>query len=117
MGDRGGHKPNELSGGQQQRVAIARALAGDPAIVLADEPTGALDPATGVGIMDLFAELNEEEGATLILITHDREVARRCARRTRIVDGALREDSTPSASGGAPPPAVDGRAEGTAAWR
>ena len=76
MADRADHKPNELSGGQQQRVAIARALAGEPAIVLADEPTGALDPSTGNDIMNLFAELNGEEGTTLIVITHDPEVAR-----------------------------------------
>ena len=93
MGERAGHKPNELSGGQQQRVAIARALVGEPAIVLADEPTGALDPATGNDIMDLFAELNGEEGTTLIVITHDPEVARRCARRTRIGDGVLLEEA------------------------
>jgi len=99
MRDRAGHKPNELSGGQQQRVAIARALVGEPAIVLADEPTGALDPATGNDIMDLFVELNREEGTTLVVITHDREVARRCARRTRIDHGALREEA-PSARGG-----------------
>jgi putative ABC transport system ATP-binding protein len=95
IGDRASHKPNELSGGQQQRVAIARALAGGPAIVLADEPTGALDPATGNDIMDLFAELNGDEGATLILITHDPEVARRCARRAWIEDGALLEEAAP----------------------
>ena len=93
MGDRAGHRPDELSGGQQQRVAIARALVGEPAIVLADEPTGALDPDTGNDIMDLFVELNREEGTTLVVITHDREVARRCARRTRIENGALREEA------------------------
>ena len=85
MADRAGHKPNELSGGQQQRVAIARALVGEPAIVLADEPTGALDPTTGVEIMNLFGELNDD-GKTLIVITHDPEVAQRCRRRTRIGD-------------------------------
>ena len=95
MGDRAGHKPNELSGGQQQRVAIARALVGEPAIVLADEPTGALDPATGNDIMDLFAELNEQ-GTTLIVITHDPDVARRCVRRTRIGNGVLREEAVPA---------------------
>ena len=93
VGDRAGHKPNELSGGQQQRVAIARALVGEPAIVLADEPTGALDPATGNDIMNLFDELNGEEGTTLIVITHDPEVAERCRRRTRIEDGALLEEA------------------------
>ncbi len=92
MEDRTGHKPNELSGGQQQRVAIARALVGEPAIVLADEPTGALDPTTGNDIMELFAELNGD-GTTLIVITHDPEVAQRCARRTHIGDGGLREET------------------------
>ena len=96
MEDRAGHKPNELSGGQQQRVAIARALVGEPAIVLADEPTGALDPTTGNDIMNLFAELNGDAGTTLIVITHDSEVARRCARRTHIDDGALREKAAPA---------------------
>ena len=93
MEDRAGHKPNELSGGQQQRAAIARALVGEPAIVLADEPTGALDPATGNDIMNLFAELNGAEGTTLIVITHDPQVARRCRRRTHIGDGVLREEA------------------------
>ena len=100
MGDRAGHRPNELSGGQQQRVAIARALAGEPAIVLADEPTGALDPATGTDIMNLFAELNGEEGTTLVVITHDPEVARRCARRTHIGDGVLHEEAVPASRAG-----------------
>ena len=99
MGERAGHRPDELSGGQQQRVAIARALVAEPAIVLADEPTGALDPDTGNDIMNLFVELNREEGTTLVVITHDREVARRCARRTRIESGALSEEG-PSAQGG-----------------
>ena len=94
MGDRTDHRPSELSGGQQQRVAIARALVGEPAIVLADEPTGALDLATGNDIMDLFVELNGE-GVTFIVITHDPEVARRCVRRTRIAGGVLREDAAP----------------------
>ena len=94
MGDRVDHRPNELSGGQQQRVAIARALVGEPDIVLADEPTGALDPATGNDIMDLFARLNSEEGTTLIVITHDPEIAGRCTRRTRLEDGVLREHAS-----------------------
>ena len=96
MGDRVDHRPDELSGGQQQRVAIARALVGEPAIVLADEPTGALDPATGNDIMNLFDELNGEEGTTLIVITHDPEVAERCRRRTRIEGGALLEEAAPA---------------------
>ena len=95
MGDRARHRPNELSGGQQQRVAVARALVGEPAIVLADEPTGALDPATGNEIMDLFISLNREEETTLVIITHDPDIAERCARRTRIVDGVLRELGPP----------------------
>ena len=99
MAERAGHRPDELSGGQQQRVAIARALVAEPAIVLADEPTGALDPDTGNDIMDLFVELNREEGTTLVVITHDRAVARRCARRTRIEKGALSEEK-PAAQGG-----------------
>ncbi|MYE03243.1 MAG: ATP-binding cassette domain-containing protein, partial [Alphaproteobacteria bacterium] len=98
MAERAGHRPNELSGGQQQRVAIARALAGEPAIVLADEPTGALDPDTGNDIMNLFGELNGEEGTTLIVITHDPEVALRCSRRTRIEGGALREETAPDSA-------------------
>ena len=95
LGERAGHTPSEMSGGQQQRVAIARALVGEPDIVLADEPTGALDPATGNDIMDLFVHLNREEGTTIIVITHDTEVAGRCARRTRISDGLLREEAQP----------------------
>ena len=85
------HKPTELSGGQQQRVAIARALVGKPALVLADEPTGALDPKIGNDILDLFIRLNEEEGATLIIITHDPKVAHRCRHRVRMVDGHIVE--------------------------
>ena len=91
MADRAGHKPGELSGGQRQRVAIARALVGKPEIVLADEPTGALDVETGREIMKLIADLNAADRLTAIVITHDREVARQCARRTRIVDGVLNE--------------------------
>ena len=92
LGDRAGHRPGELSGGQQQRVAIARALVGEPDIVLADEPTGALDAATGNETMDLFSHLNREVGTTLIVITHDPEIAARCRRRARIVDGLLMEE-------------------------
>ena len=94
VGDRAGHRPSELSGGQQQRVAIARALVGEPEIVLADEPTGALDQATGESIMDLFVRLNAEEGTTVIIITHDADVARRCGRlRTRIHNGLVQEEA------------------------
>ena len=92
MEDRSGHKQNEFSGGQQRRVAIARALVGQPAMVLADQPTGALDPATGNEIMELFAELNQD-GVTLIVITHDPEAARHCARHIRLGDGVLHEEA------------------------
>ncbi|WP_018175234.1 MULTISPECIES: ABC transporter ATP-binding protein [unclassified Thioalkalivibrio] len=91
MGDRGDHRPNELSGGQRQRVAIARALVGSPSVVLADEPTGALDSRVGQEIMDLFLELNSE-GVTLIIITHDTDVARQCRRQLVIRDGVVDED-------------------------
>jgi len=91
MGERADHRPGMLSGGQQQRVAIARALAGEPEIVLADEPTGALDPDTGREIMQLFKALNADEQVTVVIITHDRGVARQCRRRTRMVEGVLHE--------------------------
>ena len=91
MGERGAYLPNQLSGGQQQRVAIARALVGTPSIVLADEPTGALDPQIGEQIMQLFCGLNAEEGLTMIIITHDPRVARQCGRWTRIEQGILSE--------------------------
>ena len=97
MEDRAAHRPNELSGGQQQRVAIARALVGDPAIVLADEPTGALDPRIGQEIMQLFQDLNVEEGLTVVIITHDPKIARQCNRRTRILDGVLDEEASAEA--------------------
>ena len=99
MSDRANHTPNELSGGQQQRVAIARALAGEPSVVLADEPTGALDAETGEEIMRLFAELNAAEGLTAVIITHDGEVARQCARHTSIRDGLLHEEAPAPAPG------------------
>ena len=91
MLDRAEHKPRELSGGQQQRVAIARALIGEPALVLADEPTGALDPDTGAEILHLFQQLNRDDGATLVIITHDHGVARQCQRQMSIAHGRLRE--------------------------
>ena len=84
------HLPNQLSGGQQQRVAIARALATDPSILLADEPTGALDQKTGHQVMDLFHELHDE-GRTIIMITHDRHIAQNASRLVRILDGVLSE--------------------------
>ena len=87
MGERIGHKPDELSGGQKQRVAIARAMANDPSIILADEPTGALDSKTGRKIMDLFHKLNKEQGKTIVLITHSPELAAETGRIITIKDG------------------------------
>lgn len=84
------HNPNELSGGQQQRVAIARALVGNPKLLLADEPTGALDSNTGKEVMKLFGELNEQ-GHTIVMITHDAHIAEYARRTVRIIDGELSE--------------------------
>ena len=89
MADRMDHQPSELSGGQKQRVAIARAMANDPAILLADEPTGALDSATGRMVMDLFHRLNRERGKTIVLITHNRELALETDRFVTMRDGRL----------------------------
>ena len=91
MDHRQHHKPTELSGGEQQRVAIARAFVGKPSIILADEPTGALDTRVGQEIMNLFLKLNEEEGVTIIIITHDPGIAKQCKRAVRMHDGLLRE--------------------------
>jgi putative ABC transport system ATP-binding protein len=85
------NRPNQLSGGQQQRVAIARALVGDPKVILADEPTGALDSDTGNDVMQLFADLNRKEGRTIVIITHDKDISRRCERVVTIKDGVLVE--------------------------
>ncbi len=89
MTDRMMHKPDELSGGQKQRVAIARAMANDPAIILADEPTGALDSATGRLIMDIFHKLHEEQGKTIVLITHSPELSQETERIITLKDGHI----------------------------
>jgi len=87
-----GHKPSELSGGQKQRVSIARALVGEPALLLADEPTGALDSVSGQEVLKLFGQLNEM-GHTIVMITHDMNVAAHAKRIVHIIDGVLTEDA------------------------
>ena len=91
LGHRLEHRPSQLSGGEQQRVALARAFACRPKILFADEPTGNLDGATGAEVIDQLFELNAEQGTTLVLVTHDEDLAARCARRTRLADGKLHE--------------------------
>ena len=93
MEERAFHKPNQLSGGQKQRVAIARAMINDPAIILADEPTGALDSKTGHMVMDLFHKLHEEQGKTIVLITHSQELAAETKRIVTILDGNIVSDN------------------------
>ncbi len=95
LGDRMRHYPKVLSGGEQQRVALARAFVVQPAVLLADEPTGSLDFATGERVMELMFELNRETGTTLVLVTHDRTVAARCDRQLRIDAGRIEMDTTP----------------------
>lgn len=91
LSDRLNHKPAELSGGQKQRTAIARATVTNPALILADEPTGALDSHTGESVMDLFNEINRE-GTTIIVVTHDEKIGRSLPRTIRILDGKIQED-------------------------
>ena len=101
MGDRLGHKPDQLSGGQKQRVAIARALVGEPAVVLADEPTGALDSGTAEDVMQFLIGLNREERITILIITHDPVIALQCTRQALIRDGFLLEEAAGTQGGGA----------------
>ena len=92
LGNRLEHRPSELSGGQQQRAAIARALVNDPAILMADEPTGNLDSATGKAILEVIRTLHEEHGLTIIMVTHDDQIADRCERIVRLKDGVVESD-------------------------
>ena len=92
LADQANKRPNEMSGGQQQRVTVARSLVNDPAIVWADEPTGALDSETSADIMDLLVRLNREKGQTFVLVTHDISVARRAHRLVRMRDGLIESD-------------------------
>ena len=100
MSDRADHNPNELSGGQKQRIAIARALANSPSIILADEPTGALDSVTGHMVMDIFHKLHKEENKTIVLITHSRELASETDRIITLNDGKIVSDHTAGIAGG-----------------
>jgi putative ABC transport system ATP-binding protein len=93
LGDRGHHYPAQLSGGEQQRVALARAFSTRPKVLFADEPTGNLDARTGAGIIDLMVELNRDLGTTLVLVTHDLDLAARARRTIRLADGRIAADT------------------------
>jgi putative ABC transport system ATP-binding protein len=98
LGHRTGHFPGQLSGGEQQRVALARAFAGEPALLLADEPTGNLDSETGARVIDLLFDLQRDRGTTLLLITHDPAVAGRCRRKVQLRDGRLADQAEVAAA-------------------
>ena len=98
LGSRGDHYPAQLSGGEQQRVALARASVARPRILLADEPTGNLDAATGAQIMELLFDLRDRHGATLVMVTHSPELARRCSRVVRLRDGRIDDTGAPRAA-------------------
>ena len=107
LADRLAHRPMELSGGQQQRVAVARSLANDPAVLLADEPTGNLDSSTGVQIMELLADLNRQ-GKTILMVTHETNIAAYAHSRLHMLDGKIdRIEGIPEAEIVSPPPLAD----------
>ncbi|MEW2430420.1 ABC transporter ATP-binding protein [Micromonospora sp. NPDC047644] len=107
LGHRLDHRPNQMSGGEQQRVAIARALVTEPTVLLADEPTGNLDSATGAAVLGLLEQLNAESGVALVMVTHDQEVAARAQRRITMRDGVVVADSGDPRSAHDRPPSVD----------
>jgi putative ABC transport system ATP-binding protein len=105
--ERAHHYPSQLSGGEQQRVAVARAFANEPKILLADEPTGNLDSRNGAHVFDLMLELNRRSGATLVLVTHDHELAARADRRVSLRDGRVVADELLGGAGAGAPAAPD----------